>query len=329
MDSSRKRMMVPVTKDGVFAQNGMTFYDTLRVFYDFPGNKKLSGANALDISTNLLLAPGNGATSAPRPATATPTGTATPDTTTSRISYFAGAEAEREKQRHAMLLAAVTVNGRVKRPVDVLDDKYASGIFKRDAGFQFDVINDPLAQHSTDIFFYLRQMVPGLELKYNNGYPVLHWRQSTPTLFVDEVGMRADLVADIPISDIAYVKVFYPPFLLGGAINPRAGAIAIYTKKGADIKPFPTKGLNYKLVEGYDAERQFYSPDYSVDPTGQAAFLPDIRPTLYWNPYVLTDAATHSVRVEFYNNDVSTKLRIIVEGMNADGKLTRVEKIIQ
>jgi hypothetical protein len=245
------------------------------------------------------------------------------------VHYFASQATEKEKKRQAMVLATVTVNGRIKRPVDLLDDKYATGIFKRDAGFQFDVKDDPLARHSTDIFFYLRQMVPGLDVQYKNGFPMLKWRQSTPTIFVDEVGMRADLVADIPITDIAYVKVFHPPFMLGGVVNPRAGAIAIYTKKGEDVKPLPTKGLNFKLLEGYDTERQFYSPDYSVDPTGQIDFLPDVRPTLYWNPYVLTDAGTHSARLEFYNNDVSRKLRIVVEGMNADGKLTRIEKIIQ
>jgi hypothetical protein len=246
-----------------------------------------------------------------------------------RTQFFSGEEASREKKRQAMMLAAVTVNGRVKRPVDVLDDKYATGLFRRDAGYQFDVKDDVLALHSTDIFYYLRQVVPGLEVQYKNGYPVVRWRQTTPTLFVDEVGMKADLVADIPITDIAYVKVFHPPFMLGGAVNPRAGAIAIYTKKGEDVKPLPTKGLNYKLVEGYQSERQFYSPDYSVDPTGQTDFLPDVRPTLYWNPYVFTDANTHTATISFYNNDVSTKLRIVVEGMNAAGKLTRVEKIIQ
>ena len=326
-DSSRKRLMVPVSSAGVFDQRGMIFYDTLKVYYDFPGNKKLSGSRSVELGSNLLgaqlpvgLAGSGGA----------PWGAGLMDTTgIGRTQFFSGEEASREKKRQAMMLAAVTVNGRVKRPVDVLDDKYATGFFRRDAGYQFDVKDDVLALHSTDIFYYLRQVVPGLEVQYKNGYPVVRWRQTTPTLFVDEVGMKADLVADIPITDIAYVKVFHPPFMLGGAVNPRAGAIAIYTKKGEDVKPLPTKGLNYKLVEGYQSERQFYSPDYSVDPTGQTDFLPDVRPTLYWNPYVFTDANTHTATISFYNNDVSTKLRIVVEGMNAAGKLTRVEKIIQ
>src|SRR6185312_1735004 len=320
-DSSRKRLVVPVSPQGQFVQRGMVFYDTMRVYYDFPGNKKLSGARSVELGSNLL---------APqRPAGGVPAWSIVDTTGIGRAQFFAAEEAEREKKRQATMLTAVTVNGRVKPPVDVLDEKYATGPFKREAGYQFDVKDDVLALHSTDIFYYLRQVVPGLEVQYKDGYPILKWRQTTPTLFVDEVGMKPDLVADIPITDIAYVKVFHPPFLMGGVINPRAGAIAIYTKKGEDVKPLPTKGLNYKLLEGYATERQFYSPDYSVDPTGQADFLPDVRPTLYWNPYIFTDANNHTATISFYNNDVSTKLRVVVEGMNAAGKLTRTEMIIQ
>jgi len=332
-DSSRKRLMVPVSSAGGFEQHGMVFYDTLKVYYDFPGNKKLSGSRSVELGSNLLPAGagivGAGDASAFIADGRSLMGVGADTAGFGGTQFFAGEEAGREKKRQAMMLAAVTVNGHVKRPVDVLDDKYATGFFRRDAGYQFDVKDDVLALHSTDIFYYLRQVVPGLEVQYKDGYPVVKWRQTTPTLFVDEVGMKADLVADIPITDIAYVKVFHPPFMLGGVVNPRAGAIAIYTKKGEDVKPLPTKGLNYKLIEGYAAERQFYSPDYLVDPTGQADFLPDVRPTLYWNPYVFTDANTHTATISFYNNDVSTKLRIVVEGMNAAGKLTHVEKIIQ
>lgn len=330
-DSSQKRLLVDVTPEGRFAQKGMIFYDTLSVYYDFPGNKKLSGSRSLEIGNGLLPVQADGTR---RPAGAAPgLAFAAPgfaDTAgTGGLNYFASEESGRDKKRQAMLLAAVTVKGHVRRPVDVLDEQYASGLFRRDAGYQFDVKDDPLALHSTDIFYYLRQVVPGLEVQYKDGYPVVRWRQSTPTFFVDEAGMRAELVGDIPITDIAYVKVFYPPFMMGGMVNPRAGAIVIYTKKGEDVKPLPTKGLNYKLVEGYAVERQFYSPDYSVDAASQADFLPDVRPTLYWNPFVFTDAGTHAAKLEFYNNDVSKKLRIVVEGMNATGRLVHVEKIIE
>jgi hypothetical protein len=83
--------------------------------------------------------------------------------------------------------------------------------------------------------------------------------------------------------------------------------------------------LSNAILTGYTNYKEFYSPNYLTAPTK----VPDVRTTLYWNPYVLTDKKTKLVKLDFYNNDVTTKFRIVVEGMNAAGKLTRVEKIIQ
>ena len=79
-------------------------------------------------------------------------------------------------------------------------------------------------------------------------------------------------------------------------------------------------------MAGYTPYKEFYSPDYTVP---QPFNDPDMRTTLYWNPYVFTDPKNHKVRLSFFNNDTSKKLRVIIEGVNADGKLARVEKIIE
>ena len=84
--------------------------------------------------------------------------------------------------------------------------------------------------------------------------------------------------------------------------------------------------LDYKLLEGYSAYKQFFSPDYS---SPVKDFTPDTRTTLYWNPYIITTSKNKKVLVEFYNNDSSKKLKIIIEGMNAAGKLARTEKLIE
>ena len=58
-------------------------------------------------------------------------------------------------------------------------------------------------------------------------------------------------------------------------------------------------------------------------------FEVDQRTTLYWNPYVLTNKRNPRIRLEFYNNDISKKLQIVLEGTNANGKLARVVKYIE
>ncbi len=86
-------------------------------------------------------------------------------------------------------------------------------------------------------------------------------------------------------------------------------------------------GLTTQEIAGFSKPREFYSPDYSV--SGDMDETKDVRSTLYWNPYVLTDKDNRKVRIVFYNNDISNKLQLTLEGMNANGKLTRVTKLLE
>jgi hypothetical protein len=53
------------------------------------------------------------------------------------------------------------------------------------------------------------------------------------------------------------------------------------------------------------------------------------RTSLYWNPFVITDKTNQKITLSFYNNDISKKLCLILEGVNEDGKLTRVIKWLE
>ena len=44
---------------------------------------------------------------------------------------------------------------------------------------------------------------------------------------------------------------------------------------------------------------------------------------------IFTNNEKHIMRFEFYNNDITNAFRIVLEGMSKDGKLTRVEKVIE
>jgi hypothetical protein len=158
----------------------------------------------------------------------------------------------------------------------------------------------------------------------SSNVPGLNWRDGSPDLFINEIPSDAGAIMELSMNEVAYIKVFRPPFMAASGSGP-SGAIVIYTKKGQDIKTDNVKGLRYTLVSGYTKYKEFYQPDYS---TLQSKYT-DARSTLYWNPYILTDKKNKSVKFDFYNNDVSTKFRIILEGVNANGKLARVEKIIE
>jgi hypothetical protein len=133
---------------------------------------------------------------------------------------------------------------------------------------------------------------------------------------------------DVRMSDVAYIKIFRPVFTfakLGGA----GGAVAIYTKRGYDFE-FPSKASNNfrtDLVNGYSNPKTFYSPDYATfnPPAGYR----DLRPTLYWDPLVFVNPSKRVHKIEFYNNDISKAFRVIVEGIDDKGRLTRLEKVIE
>jgi len=227
------------------------------------------------------------------------------------------------KQFEGKVLDNVTIKTKTKTPIQILDEKYASGMFSGGDGYQFDLINDPFAVSAFNIFTYLQGKVPGLTVNTNTG--ALSWRGGSPALLLDEMNVQPDLITSLSVNDIAYVKVFRPPFM--GVSGGGSGAIAIYTRKGSDAKPEPGKGLSSNSVSGYTTIRQFYSPNYaSFSPANEKK---DLRTTLYWNPQVITSGLKNKVVVSFFNNDVTKRFRVIIEGMAKDGRLAHVEQIME
>jgi hypothetical protein len=321
-DSSKQLIVIPINPDGSFAEKRMLFFDTVKLYYMFNGDRKLTDRAAVKFENGLFDPPRNNLKnlSLNNPTIDELSGQL-------RLKYFLDEQERLRKFMASTTLAEVTVRSKAKSNVDILDEKYASGLFSGGDGYQFDVGNDVFAQGQLDVFRYLQGKVAGLQINYNNGEPVLSWRGGNPSLFLDEIPSQSDMVINIPMSDIAYIKVFRPPFF--GAIGGGSGgAIAVYTKKGTDGKRIYNSGpgLSTAVLGGYSSYKEFYSPNYEKQKFDEG---PDVRTTLYWNPYLLTDKKNKTLDVEFYNNDVSKKFRVIVEGMNSDGKLARIEKIIE
>ncbi len=323
-DSSKQTLMLPVDRTGNFSQKGIMFYDTLRVFYQLTGSKSLTDRVEIRFQSGLMQAPSKKYS----------TVTASPflfnydikDTTLlerSRMVYNEKARIEKRMTEHQ--LTEVIVNTKVKKQIDILDEKYTSGLFSAGDSRQFDATNDPFAASASDVFSYLQGRVAGLQIVNNGADVSLSWRGARPELFLDEVQVDEDQLKNISMNDVAYVKVFPPPFF-GPSSGGAGGAICVYTRKGGDVKPTPGVGLNYQLLAGYTPYKEFYSPNYESSVSG---FNEDVRTTLYWNPFVLTSSKTRTIQIQFYNNDISKKFRLILEGVNTDGKLARVEKIIE
>jgi hypothetical protein len=324
-DSSRQLFFLAIDSTGKFQQDGLVFFDTVSVFYQFNNNKYLANKSVVNFTNGthkppFLIKP-DSAWRVPMPI----------DTSLlNRGKYFAS-EAERlkpELEKKVKTLETVTVKARTKSKQQIMDDRYTSGLFSGGDATSFDLTDDVSAMGAMNIFTYLQGRVAGLQIQAGGGGTSLQWRGATPSLFLNEMPVDVSAIENIPVTDIAYVKAFRPPFF--GAVGGGAGgAIAIYTKKGGDVTSNTSNigGLDKSKLTGYAVPKEFYSPDYSKEVTNSE--LPDIRPTLYWQPYILTDKNNHKINLVFYNNDVSKRIRIILEGINEEGQMTRVEKIIE
>jgi len=324
-DSTKKVLFVPVAKDGSFEDKSVFFYDTSRVYYSINGKSKLENQTVVQFDNGFI-----------KPILSKiqidPLGfqAYTSDSLArAKLNLFF---AEQEKQRKllaSMTLEEVVVKSKVKTPVQLLEEKYAKGLFSGRDGISFDLSSDGMGLGAINVLNFLQSRVPGLNISVAGSQASATWRGSNTDFYVNEVNTPIEQVQNINVADIAFIKALRPPFFgSAGGNGGSGGAIAIYTKRGSSNKGgnVNSKGMENVVLGGYSVFKEFFHPEYDKP---VASFEADNRTTLYWNPYVLTNKRSPRVRLEFYNNDISKKLQIVLEGMNANGRLTRVVKYIE
>ncbi|TAE12188.1 MAG: hypothetical protein EAZ67_13175 [Cytophagales bacterium] len=322
-DSSKQFLILPIQKNGTFQDSKMLFFDTVNVFYQFNKNTSLASRANIVIGNGLLPWPEKLYSYQSKATLLDTSGMA-------KQRFWADEQRRLLKLIEGTTLEGVIVKSKPKSAIETLDKKYASGLFAGDAQ-AFDLTNprDARALGAQNILQYLQGMVAGLQItgagNMGGTGASATWRGSQVQFFLDQTPTQIELIMNLPVTDIAYVKVFRPPFF-GGSGGGAGGAIAIYTKRGGgDAGSVPSKLSKVRLA-GYSPIKEFFSPDYSQK---QEEEVSDVRSTLYWNPYIKLDAKNKRITVPIYNNDFSKRVRIVVEGMNEDGQLFRFDKIVQ
>jgi len=328
-DSSTQMYAVPHISGSKFGLTGLVFYDTVKAYYMFNVNHALSTQAAVTFNTGLV--PG---VRWAKPLGAAFEGWTAEDSAYLRRNRYIAQEEIRVRpidNQKVTTLTTVTKTARVKTDKEKLEERYASGLFSGGDAYTYDLVNDNLASAYPDIFTYLQGKVPGLQITTGQGpggTASLSWRGGRPSLYLNEMQADAQQLQSIPVTDIALVKVFRPGSGVGFG-GGSGGTIAIYTKRGGDEKRSDPniKGLERAILIGYSMPKEFYSPNYlENNPLNETE---DLRTTLYWKPFVLTDKDTKHVSVDFFNNDITKKFRVVLEGFNEEGKLTHIEQIVQ
>jgi hypothetical protein len=319
-DAAPKMVVMPILSDGRFEDPNSIFFDTLHVYYQV--KSKSNSHPEVRFMTDRLPAPNYAAFSK---AFAFRNSFYYDTTGFGHHFALASEEARLAGIQRGKALEAVTVTAHTKSPMQILDERYASSLFQSMDSYQFDLVNDKMAEAYQNIFQYLQGKVAGLNISMNGSQTSLSWRGGAPSVYINEVPSTVDMLSNVSVSDIAYVKVFRPPFM--GGFNGGSGAIAIYTRKGNDLNTGASKGLANNTIIGYSPVKQFYSPNYDAfDPKNEQ---PDMRTTLYWNPRITTKPGQHIVQLTFYNNDLTQSFRVVIEGMTREGLLTHYEQIME
>ncbi|HEV7331456.1 MAG TPA: hypothetical protein VGN63_10500 [Flavisolibacter sp.] len=320
-DSSRMILSLPVDRNGNVSTDGLIFFDQAKLFFNFNTKSLAFDKSMLLVNNGLYKSYRNVRLDSLLRKSLPPV----PE------EMVAGNNSVRSKLLAASrqmaskgVLENITITARTKTAKEKMEEKYVSGLFSGD-GYSFDLVNDPLSTTYQSIFQYLQGRVAGLQITGGGATPSLMWRGGTPVLYLNEMRADPSLIASTPVSDIAYIKILRPgsSIVSGGG----GGVISIYTRKGGDSQPDPnTKGLSFVQMTGYSPVKEFYSPDYATYSPRDA--YDDVRSTLYWNPSIYLDKNRRRMRLQFYNNDITKRFLLVMEGINAEGKVIHVEKEI-
>ena len=325
VNKKQEILTIPLGGDGTFALEGLLFFDTAKLYYQFNNDKDkvLTSRANFDIKSNLLRIPfaaKNDSNLVYR--------TVLPpkDVWADNVELSEKNQAVADARKKVQTLESVTVTARQKSKKQLLDEQYTTGFFSAGDAYTFDLSEDMAGQAAMNVLNYLQGKVAGLQITGFGQQMQMSWRGGVPTLFVNEMSTDLSMVQNLNMADIAYIKVFRPPFF-GAQGGGSGGAIAVYTKKGASLYNNDVKGLDFAKIAGYNSEKEFYSPDYSK--YDERHTDGDYRATLYWNPFILTDKSTRRQLFTFYNNDLTRRFRVVIEGCDEQGRLTRIEKIFE
>ena len=178
----------------------------------------------------------------------------------------------------------------------------------------------------------LQGMLAGVTFQDNNFYVTRDFnagKRIPMGIFINGMSVDVNQINTLNPNNIESIEVFLRDELgLVNRANNVNGVIVFNQKKapkGTKISKAQLLDMipkNYEVTfspQGYNKEKQFYSPKYDVPANMNRS---DLRTTIYWNPKVITDATGNS-SFEFYNADGKGKYKVIIEGIDANGNLGR------
>ncbi len=180
------------------------------------------------------------------------------------------------------------------------------------------IVDDNLKIRSRSVLEMLRN-VPGVTVRGSFNSQSVSIRGRTSILYlIDGFPVDEQFVNLINVNDVLFIDVLKGASTAIFGSRAGDGVIAIYTGTDPDSKITRRKsGIVDIVIKGFDKNREFYSPDYSNNVS--SVYEPDMRTTLYWNPYVLLSKGEKN-SISFFTGDNAGNYVVITEGLSEDGE---------
>lgn len=153
----------------------------------------------------------------------------------------------------SLMLENVTVKGVRKSKAEKFNEENSTGLFNSPDERVIDCLDNDDVLSFPDCLSFLRSKVAGLNVQIDQfGENKIFWRgHETKAFFIDEIPVDIDQLLSVPVTDIAIVKAYPPPFN-GSTSGGDGGAIAIYIRRGADKRPGIADDNNWLFsIRGY------------------------------------------------------------------------------
>ncbi|MFL9832448.1 TonB-dependent receptor [Chryseobacterium terrae] len=318
---------VKTDKEGMFTLSGLVFEDTMDFSYQL--NDEKAGKNSvqvyfqpafsfLSLKTNL---PSHNYILTQRNSTDT-----IPLEIQRSVTNKSSQNILKEKET---VIEEVKIKAQKKDLTKKLNNELSSSLFRSINETVFDFVNENQnAQGYSNILQYLQGRVAGLQIQMQGGNYTATNRGGNMEFFLDEMRVDASQISNIPVSNIAMVKIIKGNF--AGSFGGANGAVAIYTRRGGTKGKIIDTTLPSNLTEvklrGYDKEIPFNNAIYDEE---SAKSVPeDKRSVLYWNPY-LDSKSGESTIVQWYNNDDAKNFRVMIIGFDENNDLLYYNEVLK
>jgi hypothetical protein len=148
----------------------------------------------------------------------------------------------------------------------------------------------------------------------HTGYQfMMRGQKGTPLFLLDDKEVDERTIDALPVSAIDKIEVIKDGGKLAFyGMRGSYGVISVFTKRGINgTIPLDLNSLNVRIC-GYYQARTFYKPKYEVP--RQKNEKPDLRPTIHWDPDIVTDKEGNAT-ISFFSSDAITILKADVEGV--------------